>query len=165
MSGSSNKDLAALLYHSLSALRDAVDRDQTGCFPLLAKGEFMIATTTQMQSLDIIAKDMSPKNKIKRFLKDMPSFLSEGRWATGNQNATIALALAGVETAYNNLKERYRALSGNEFVPDPIEGQTQAAQPQHVAANHQNSAYPRSSIQSQESDIRFRRPSDDSDMY
>ncbi len=68
-----------------------------------------------MQSLDIIAKDMSPKNKIKKFLKDMPSFLSEGRWATGNQNATIALALAGVETAYNNLKERYRVSTSRKW--------------------------------------------------
>ncbi len=138
-----------------------------------------------MQSLALIAKNMTTKAKLKKFFVDMPKLFSEGRKSIQPHDTAIANALADVEGAYNSLKEVYKvcishdqkiltltydypqALSGNEFNPDISQGQAQPPQvsQQQVSTNHQNSAYPRSSIQSQESDIMFRRASDDSDTY
>ncbi|KAF9019492.1 hypothetical protein BDZ89DRAFT_1072989 [Hymenopellis radicata] len=112
---------------------------------------------------------MTLKGQIKKILADLPTLLSKGRRAVRSHNTTIAITLAAVEAAYESLKDRYRTLSGHDFVPDLPQGQAQrlpqASQPQNVSANHQNPGYPRSSMQSQESDIVFRRASDDSDTY
>ncbi len=133
-----------------------------------------------------MANGMTRKAKILKLLTNIPTILSEGRRVIQSHNATIAMNLASVEVAYNLLKAQYKvrtcyeqivmiltshnhqALSGNEFVPGAPHGQVpvpQASQTHNMSANHPNSADPRSSMQSQESDIRFRRPSDDSDMY
>ncbi|KAF8867711.1 hypothetical protein CPB85DRAFT_1449572 [Mucidula mucida] len=162
----SNRELATLLYQSLSDLQTAVYQDDSRCFSLIKKGSFMIATT-HMQCLQSIANGMTCKAKILKLLMNIPTILSEGRRVIQSHNATIAMNLASVKVAYNNIKAEYKALSGN-FVPGAPHGQVpvpQAFQTHNMVANHPNSADPCSSMQSQESDIRFRRPSDDSDMY
>ncbi|KAF9027746.1 hypothetical protein BDZ89DRAFT_1113312 [Hymenopellis radicata] len=161
----SNKDLALLLYSSLDALQTAVDTDQSGAFTLLAKGHFMSTTTTQMGNLELIISNMTVKGKLKKFLADLPLFIGEGRRSILPHNTVIANALADVEVAYTRLKDKYKQLSGNEFDPNLPAQLPQASQTHNVSANHQNPGYPRSSMQSQESDIVFRRASDDSDTY